>query len=198
MADDAAVEALQPACAHLRDRYGDGVEMVLAGADVLATWFTAFRITQGWEIWHEHGEWVNNYNLMFGPGIADRFVWTSTLTDEQRDEALAVREQATRQILAFMEPGTVMVFPTAPGPAPLQGQPADALEAFRYNALQLTSISGLSGLPQINLPFGQVASDDGPLPVGLSVMGGAGTDETLLQIAQTTGAEAENGIAALI
>ena len=45
--------------------------------------------------------------------------------------------------------------------------------------MALTSIAGLSGLPQVSLPIGTV---DG-CPIGLSFIGWPGADETLLDLA---------------
>jgi amidase len=44
--------------------------------------------------------------------------------------------------------------------------------------MRLTCIAGLSGLPQVTLPVGSV----GGCPVGLSFIGWAGADETLLAL----------------
>jgi amidase len=45
--------------------------------------------------------------------------------------------------------------------------------------MRLTCVSTLSGLPQITLPVGTVAG----CPAGLSLIGWAGADETLLDLA---------------
>ncbi|MDI5789975.1 hypothetical protein PO124_21075 [Bacillus licheniformis] len=34
---------------------------------------------QGLEIWEEHGAWIERTNPVFGPGIAERFEWASSL-----------------------------------------------------------------------------------------------------------------------
>jgi amidase len=54
----------------------------------------------------------------------------------------------------------------------------DELESFRVRVMRLTCIAGLGGLPQVTLPIGSVAGS----PVGLSFIGGAGSDETLLAL----------------
>jgi len=197
LADLETSGALQKGSDALATLIGDPIECAVAPAGALPDWFTAFRVTQGWEIWNAHGDWVTAHNPSLGPGIKDRVAWASTITADQRDDALAVRSAAAAHVESLLPAGTMMVFPTAPGPAPLKGQSAESLEAFRYRALQLTSVAGLAGLPQINLPLGQVEGDDGPPPVGLSIMGGKGSDEALLMIAKTLGGTAKGGIAAL-
>lgn len=74
----------------------------------------------------------------------------------------------------------VLLLPTAPGPAPLRGTPADQLDAFRTSLISLTCIAGLSGFPQVNLPVASVAG----LPVGLGLIGPPGSDEDLLALAE--------------
>lgn len=72
-----------------------------------------------------------------------------------------------------------MILPTAPFIAPRRGTPADLLDGMRNRILKLTCIAGLAGLPQITLPAARVNG----CPVGLSLLGGPGEDERLLQLA---------------
>ncbi len=71
-----------------------------------------------------------------------------------------------------------LMLPTAPGPAPLKNTPPEQLNTWRTNLLSLTSIAGLAGLPQVSIPLAQVEG----LPVGLSIIGPAGSDEALLEL----------------
>jgi amidase len=71
------------------------------------------------------------------------------------------------------------VLPTCPAIAPLTHARNDVHEAFRLRAMRMTCIAGLSGLPQVSLPVGTI----GGSPVGLSFIGWAGGDETLLDLA---------------
>ena len=73
-----------------------------------------------------------------------------------------------------------MLLPTMPDIAPVCGaSPADTV-IFRERALGLLCAAGLGGLPQLSLP---VATVDG-CPVGLSLLGGRGTDAWLLALAR--------------
>jgi Asp-tRNA(Asn)/Glu-tRNA(Gln) amidotransferase A subunit family amidase len=77
--------------------------------------------------------------------------------------------------------GDVLVLPTTPRIAPPKGTEQQALEVtYRYQAMCLLCISGLGGLPQINLPL---ATLDG-CPLGLSIVGRRGSDRTLLSLAR--------------
>jgi len=76
--------------------------------------------------------------------------------------------------------GAVICLPTSPAPAPLKGLPLAETDRFRARTLTLTCIAGLSGLPQVTMPLGRV---DG-CPVGLSLIGPAGSDAMLLELAE--------------
>jgi amidase len=79
----------------------------------------------------------------------------------------------------LLAPGTAMLLPSAPGAAPLRTADDATFDRLRANALALLCPAGHAGLPQLSLPLGSI---DGA-PVGLSVMGAAGSDERLLELA---------------
>jgi len=72
-----------------------------------------------------------------------------------------------------------MCLPTTPFPAPLRGLALSQLGFPRERMSCLTAHGGLTGVPQVNLPGALV---DGA-PVGLSIIGGRGTDLDLLAVA---------------
>ena len=60
------------------------------------------------------------------------------------------------------------------------GQPLTALNSVRDRILCLCAHGGLTGVPQVSVPGAKV---DG-LPVGLSIVGGHGSDATLVAVAR--------------
>ncbi len=80
----------------------------------------------------------------------------------------------------LLPPGTMLCLPTTPFPAPKRGLPLPALDPSRDRITCLCAQGGLTGVPQVNLPGATV---DGA-PVGLSIIGGRGTDATLVAVAQ--------------
>lgn len=152
------------------------VEYIRLASAGLATWVWAFRIEQGSEIWREHGDWIEQENPSFGPGIAERFAWTKTIRPAWVANARRIRRAAESDLEHRLRGDSVLLFPTAPGPAPLCGLEGAVLDDWRSRALQLTCIAGLARLPQISVPGMQ---QDG-LPVGLSIVAGRGEDERLL------------------
>lgn len=193
LADSGTVAALQAGVEALQHLMGDALSFNLAADGDLEDWFMPFRVCQGWEIWQNHGAWVTEHSPDFGPGLGERLHWTSTITKAQWEEAAVRRQAIAEKTNRLLRTKTILVIPTAPGPAPLQGQDAAALESFRYRALQLTGIAGLSGVPQISLPLGKV---DG-CPVGLSLIAAKGCDELLLTLAAKVAGAAPNGLASL-
>ena len=155
----------------------------------MADWFIPFRNAQGWEIWNNHKDWVNKENPSFGDGVDERMKWVSTITENERDAGIELRENISRKLKSILAEDGIFVFPTSPDGAPLRDQDTEAMEAFRFNALRMTSVSGLTGTPQITIPFGQV----GGRPVGLSFLGWRGQDEKLLALAEAIGGLANNG-----
>jgi amidase len=80
----------------------------------------------------------------------------------------------------LLPPGTILCMPTTPFPAPLKGQSVPALEPLRARILGLAAHGGLTGVPQVSVPGAKV---DG-LPVGLSIVGGHGSDAALVAVAR--------------
>eukprot|EP00879_Flechtneria_rotunda_P028224 GHRR01030314.1.p1 GENE.GHRR01030314.1~~GHRR01030314.1.p1 ORF type:complete len:115 (+),score=42.93 GHRR01030314.1:207-551(+) len=101
------------------------------------------------------------------------------ITHDQWQEADAKRQRIRQYLHNLLGSDGLLALPTAPGPAVPLDMPADELDNWRKAVLSLTCIAGLAGLPQVQLP---IAKDDG-LPVGLSFIGPAGSDEQLLDIA---------------
>ncbi|OWA37309.1 amidase [Saccharibacillus sp. O16] len=146
----------------------------------LADWSAAFRVLQGLEIAREHSEWIDRVNPAFGPGIAERMAWARTLEASASEAEASLRARVRRTLTDLLGEDGLLALPTAPGAAPLLGLSGDEAEAYRAKVMQLSCIAGLSGLPQVTLP---VMRPDG-LPIGLSVIGGAGSDLKLLRWAE--------------
>ncbi len=140
---------------------------------------SAFRLYQGYEIWRHFGAWIEKRQPAFGPGIKDRFAMTSRITKAEFDDAGASRDRLRAHLDALLPEGTILVYPTAPGPAPLLTTAPSELEPYRNRALSLMSVAGHAGLPQLSIPFGKV---DGA-PVGLSLVGRPGSDLLLVKAA---------------
>jgi len=157
--------------------HADSQEETTLAPEGLEEWMRAFRILQASEIWRTHGAWIERVKPRFGPGIAERFAWASTIDDAASAEKSAKRSVIRERLGELLGDESILVLPTTPGPAPRRGAGGEALERLRNRTLQLCCIAGLAGLPQATLPWGEVAG----LPVGVSVVAGPGQDRRLLR-----------------
>ena len=156
-----------------------------AGRDLLQWWDQSFRVLQAWEVRTEpamHPFVVANKPEL-GPGIKERMAAAGAVTPAQAAAAAALRDEYHAAVRALVPPGTIMAVPSAPCTAidKTSPDPAD-LDAFRSNAMAITAIAGLAGLPQVSLPVDLLDGAKGG-PVGLSFIGWHGGDEALLELA---------------
>lgn len=191
---EAAGNAVRPALdggiARIAAVIGVPEPAVVAG-EALPAWRDAFRVLQSAEAWASHGDWVASVRPTFGPGVRERFAAAAILDLAEVGEARAVRETVRDRMTTLLPPGTVLLLPSAPGIAPRRNAEAGVFDALRAAALQLLCPAGHAGLPQVSLPLGTL---DG-LPLGLSVMGAAGSDEQLLALAVRLAAGGTGGAA---
>jgi amidase len=171
------VDALAPTLARLEAQLGPARPLVLS-PDGLDAWRETFRICQAAEIWQVHGDWVQGNAPDFGPGIRDRFEIAEQITErefaEQNDRKAGIR----RYLEDRLDPGSVLVLPTSPGPAPFLDAPEAALNDFRMRAFEMLCVAGLGGLPQLSIPSGTVGGG----PVGLSLVGARGQERQLIHL----------------
>ena len=151
--------------------------------DGFDAWRATFRTIQGREIWSIYGAWMDANKPALGPGIRERMQYASTVTEDMASAAQKSLTAARAHIRGIVAPGTILCLPTAPCIAPRVDASAQELDAFRTRALSLTCIAGIGGLPQVSIPAATVEG----CPVGLSFIGWAGADETLLDLAVALG-----------
>ena len=173
-------DALMPAVDELRKHFS-AVEEVMVSPEGLDSWMECFRIVQGAEIWNSLGAWITEAKPELGPGIVDRVAGAKAVTPDQVQAAQAVRARIVDRMRKLLVPGDVLCLPTSPRVAPLKGTATSTVEVtYRYQAICLLSIAGLSGLPEISLPLATLNG----LPLGLSIVGARGTDGHLLELAR--------------
>lgn len=111
------------------------------------------------------------------------YVLSEGYHDAWYGRALRVRSLLRRDFERAFESVDVICGPTSPTPAfPLGERVGDPLAMYRSDSL--TVPTSLAGLPALSLPCGFAAGvGDGPLPVGLQVIGPALTDARILRVA---------------
>jgi amidase len=172
-------EALQPALRQAAAALGAPEERDVAVEGFTALYW-AMRYIQSREAWIVDGPMIERYRPPLGPGVADRFEFSKAVTDGQVAESLAIRSAFRARFSALLGQDTVLILPTMPDVAPLLTESDEALNDYRNRALNLQCLSVLSGLPQVSIPL---ASRLGA-PLGLSIMGPAGSDMSLVALAR--------------
>ena len=172
-------EALQPALRQAAVTLGAPEERDVAVEGFTALYW-AMRYIQSREAWIVDGPMIERYRPPLGPGVADRFEFSKAVTDGQVAESLAIRSAFRARFSALLGQDTVLILPTMPDVAPLLTESDEALNDYRNRALNLQCLSVLSGLPQVSIPL---ASRLGA-PLGLSIMGPAGSDMSLVALAR--------------
>ena len=112
--------------------------------------------------------------------VAAGLIAGSQVAASERNWAALMREEARARLRYLLPPGTILCLPTTPFPAPLRGLPTPELQPLRDRITCLCAQGGLTGSPQLNLPGATVNG----APVGLSIIGGRGTDASLIAVAQ--------------
>jgi amidase len=112
--------------------------------------------------------------------VAERFEWSKGVTDEQFASGTAYRARFVAHLAALLGSDGVLVLPTLPDIAPRCSNDVATLERYRNRSIQLLCVAGLSGFPQLSMPLGQRLG----APLGLSLLGPAGSDRSLVSLAE--------------
>jgi amidase len=167
--------AVEPINQHLGG--AQSMEVVLENFDAMTL---SFRRIQGREAWESHGDFIERYSPVLGPGVAERFAWSKTVTLDEAHAARSFREKFVAHIDSLLGTDGVLIFPTMPDCAPMRSTPESSLEDYRSRSLKLLCVAGLSGCPQISLPLVARAG----VPLGISILGPRGSDQSLIALAQ--------------
>ncbi len=181
-ADPAVATALTPFVERLAGIIGTRRDETLAPQG-LSVWKDAQRTLQSSESLRTFSPWLDRFNPRMQYSVARNLALAGLITDADRTRAALMREEARARLRLLLPPGTILCLPTTPFPAPLLGQSISALAFPRERITCLACLGGLTGSPQVNLPGALV---DGA-PVGLSIVGGRGTDSALLAVARAFG-----------
>jgi amidase len=177
-ADPDVAAALQPMVERLRALIGNAREEVMAPAGIVQ-WARAQRTLQPSEAWLTFKEWIERDNPRLAYSVARNIFTGSQIQETERQWAQLVRQEARGRMRHLLAPGTILCLPTTPFPAPKRGEPLSVASLQRDRILCLCAHGGLTGVPQVSIPGATV---DG-LPIGLSILGGPGTDTTLVAVA---------------
>jgi Asp-tRNA(Asn)/Glu-tRNA(Gln) amidotransferase A subunit family amidase len=179
LADDPVQQSFRAAVRALTGRAR--LELVtVEGFDTgeLEGWFQAFRTTQAAEAWDQHGQWITTHPDALHPDVSARFEVGHVVTPSQRESAAKTITGARGVLTTLIPPGTALLLPATSGPAPCRNSDAAAMETVRAATLRLTCLASQSGLPALSAPL----LARGPLPVGLSAIGSAHAEVSLIDL----------------
>ncbi|KST59409.1 glutamyl-tRNA amidotransferase [Methylobacterium sp. GXS13] len=177
-ADAAVQQTLTPFIDRLAALIGNRRDVTMAPQG-LSMWQRAQRVLQSSEAWQTFEPWLDTHNPRLAFSVARALVQGSMMTEAERSAANLMRIEARARMARLLPTGTILCLPTTPFPAPRRGLPLSVLNPLRERISCLTSHGGLTGVPQVNIPGGQV---DGA-PVGLSIIGARGSDLNLIRTA---------------
>ena len=178
-ADPDVAAALRPMVERLTRLIGSAREEVMAPQG-LSVWARAQRMLQPVEAWNTFRAWVERDNPRMAFGVARNLIAGAQVPAADQAWAELMRREARGRMNWLLPPGTILCLPTTPFQAPLKGLPLGVLTPLRDRITCLCSQGGLTGVPQVNIPGAIV---DGA-PVGLSIIGGRGSDAVLVAVAQ--------------
>jgi len=179
LAVPAAAAALAEAAAHVQGVLGEAARMDVA-LESFDTMYWNFRYVQAHEAWLTDGPLIERFAPPLGPGVAERFAWSRDVTEAQIVAGRAFRSAFRSHLAALLGHDGVLLMPTMPDIAPLRSESEAGLEDYRNRAIRMLCIAGLSGFPQLSMPL---ARREGA-PLGLSLLGPAGSDRSLVALAQ--------------
>ena len=178
-----ADDAFQPAAEQVFEALSKGRvakrTAVAEGDDALEQWRQTYITASAREAWQVHGDWISANTPAFSPAVAARFNIASGISAEAADAAVARQDRIRASVRALLGNDGVAVLPSAASVAPLLDASGAEVDQVRGRTFRITCVAGLAGLPQVSLPFVSASG----LPAGISLLGPAGSDLALVELA---------------
>lgn len=146
----------------------------------LEQWRLAYVAHGASEAWALHGDWITEHQPTFSAPIAGRWEAAKKVTPAEAQAAIQTTAMIRQQIRDILADDAIVVMPSAAGLAPLLNATGADVDAMRTRTMHITCIGGISGVCQVSIPYRNAAG----LPVGVSLMGPAGSDLALIALAK--------------
>lgn len=133
----------------------------------------------GYEVWNNHKEWIESDKPKFSDMIGARFQGASKISKDDYEKSIEFQKNWTKKMNDLIQ-GNLLIVPTVPDYAYEREAKEQDTAQFRVLTLQLNSIAGQGGLPQLNIPG---LKRDGNC-IGLSLLSNKNSDMGLIEIAK--------------
>jgi len=172
-----AQEAMQATLARLQ---GLGLSPRTLQWNDWAAALDAQRTVQYAEFLGAHDEWLRDSQPRLGEDVTQHVAQARQLGTAEIGRAISARTRHSDGIRALVEGGVVLLVPVAPDVAPSIAdlQDMQAAMQFRRSVLLLNCLASVAGLPAVSVPAGTHER-----PIGMQLIGPAGSDEALLELA---------------
>ncbi len=180
---EAAFGLLVDAMAAALQAYGLPLARRPVSATDLEIWRRTYITVSAYDAWQTHQAWIAREQPDFGPAIAGRWQAAAQTGAGEATEAAAVQGRLRAEVRDLLGEDRVAVLPSASSAAIARTADPAAVDAIRAQTFRITAIAGLAGLPQVSVPF--IGADG--LPAGVSLLGPAGSDLALIQLAVALG-----------
>ena len=147
--------------------------------ETLEQWRQAYVTMGAAEAWALHGAWILEHQPTFSAPISARWVQAQTVTVEQAQAAQHTVTEIRAHVRAVLSDDAIAIVPSAAGLAPLLNESGDSVDQLRMRTMHITCVAGISGVCQVSIPLKNSAG----VPVGVSLMGPAGSDLALIRLA---------------
>jgi amidase len=154
-------------------------QSVAGVADGLEAWRQHYLTASAFEGWATHGGWIGTHTPHFSEAIAHRWKLASQVQPDAATASRAAIATIRNHVRHAVGTDGVVLIPSAASAAPRRDADAASVDAVRLRSMRITCIAGLSGLPQVSIPM----ADPSGVPLGVSLVGPAGTDRALIMLA---------------
>ena len=188
-----ADDAFQPAAAQVFEALSAGrtaMRTKVASEDgALEQWRQTYITASAREAWQEHGDWISASTPAFSAAVDARFKTASGISAEAADAAVARQARIRASVRAMLGEDGVAVLPSAASVAPPLDASGAEVDEVRSRTFRISCVAGLAGLPQVSLPFVSASG----LPAGISLLGPAGSDLALIELAVSLWQDLQRG-----
>ena len=147
--------------------------------ETLEQWRQAYVTMGAAEAWALHGAWILEHKPTFSAPISGRWSQAQAVTSEQAQAAQNKVAEIRAHVRGILGGDAIAIVPSAAGLAPLLNESGEAVDLLRMRTMHLTCVAGISGVCQVSIPF----KNNAGVPVGVSLMGPAGSDLALIRLA---------------